>query len=233
MRKVLAALLSTTLLASCDLNASSGKNPQQAGASPDSVFTLVEVSEKVEDPASPFGYWEVTKSFPKLSDSQSSAQAVNGAIEQIVSKYSCDSPGDEAFNSEVSYSSGELLSFHYEAMWMCQSMPSPDSTTGAATFDLKTGQLINIDSEFSSPDKKKAAYTLLREALDKKVSQIEQDNGMTCNNRSSLDGYYVTDSEIVFLHDASTHDESVCGTEVALKKSDAGKYLRGDSLLLK
>ncbi|MCX2781042.1 hypothetical protein [Microbulbifer thermotolerans] len=228
MRKTVTGLISAILVASCDLSA--GADELKSGDT--QLISIVEKSEKVEDPESPVGYWEITKQFPQVANSHDQAKTVNGLINQLVEKYSCNGTGDETFTAELTYSSQDVLSFRYETMWLCPPMLSPESAEGTLTVDLTSGRKLDIDSEFASEDDRKTVMSRVRKGIGDNITSLEKANGIRCGNKSSVDDFYITESDIVFLHTAKTHDEVTCSTAFHFGKEEISDYLKTGSRLL-
>ena len=97
--------------------------------------------EKITDANSPLGYWEVDLSYPQLNDNPNIASSViNKSIESLVNRYQCDAGGDKSFTGEIIQIDEDVVVISYESMWMCATMPHPDSESNVVTFNIKTGE---------------------------------------------------------------------------------------------
>lgn len=97
-----------------------------------------EHQERLTDSDSPLGYWEIDHRYPvfKSETHPGKAEEINAKITEQLEQYQCPDKGDQAFSAKVeSQADGELM-VTYEAMWLCSSMPAPDSTEGELIFEL-------------------------------------------------------------------------------------------------
>lgn len=227
-RNAATTLLSISLIASCDL--SIGADILKKSGS--QLISIVEKSEKIEDSSSPVSHWEVTKRFPKLVESHPQAETVNRLILQLVEKYRCDTKGDETFTAQLTYSSQNILSFRYEAMWLCPPMWSPQSDEGAMTIDLISGRILDISGEFTSKEDRKAVMSKARKGIRNNIAAEEKANDISCSDTDSVDAFYITDSDIVFLHTAKAQDDVTCSTTFHFGKKEIANYLKTGSRLL-
>ena len=62
---------------------------------------------------------------------------------RIVNKYTCADGGDKTFNGTMIKVDENHVSLHYESMWMCATMPHPDTDSGNILFDTLTGLIVN------------------------------------------------------------------------------------------
>jgi len=97
--------------------------------------------EKITDSESPLGYWEVDLSYPQLHDNPNIASStINKSIESLVNRYQCEAGGDKSFTGKVIQLDEDVVVISYESMWMCATMPRPDSESSVITFNIKTGE---------------------------------------------------------------------------------------------
>lgn len=97
-----------------------------------------EHQERITDSDSPLGHWEIDHRYPVFSSEThpGKAEEINDKITQQREQYQCPDKGDETFNAEVATKTDGELVITYEAMWLCPSMPAPDSTEGELIFEL-------------------------------------------------------------------------------------------------
>lgn len=109
------------------------------------IYQFVEVKKRTDDDNSPMGYWEIDLSYPKVDipGKADVSSTINTSIESLVNQYTCDDGGDKTFTASEVQIDKTSLSFEYESMWMCSTMPSPDYDSGTVSYDLTTGDKIS------------------------------------------------------------------------------------------
>lgn len=97
-----------------------------------------EHQERHTDSDSPLGHWDINHRYPvfKSETHPGEAAKINDKIAQQREQYQCPDKGDETFTAEVESRAAEELVVAYEAMWLCSSMPAPDSAEGELIFEL-------------------------------------------------------------------------------------------------
>ena len=172
---------------------------------PDSFFSYVEVKEKTTTSSSPLGYWEKTLRYPQLKNNFNSqaVTVINESVVQLTNKYKCETEGDHDFESEVTLANSVLISFKYNAMWLCDTMPRPDSAIGAATLDLETGAEIKLADEVLD---KATAEELRNIVLSKFKKLINEKNkvGANCPLPTPSDMFYLYDLKSLFISVSAT-----------------------------
>lgn len=112
---------------------------------PDISYTVENEYSKIDSDDSPVGYWEVDLSYPVLSNPSNTSEIIriNQAIKDLVNKYTCADGGDKTFNGTMIRVDENHVSLQYESMWMCATMPHPDTDSGNILFDTLTGLIVN------------------------------------------------------------------------------------------
>ena len=224
------------LLISC----SKGENDINSKGSEDlsaqSKNTVSEVSYKmlsnektVKDDDSPMGEWTLSESYPELKGKvKDDVKAkINKSIRSLSKKYKCKSKGEHTFTSNVKYLSPEIFSINYEAMWYCPPMASPDSTTGAITFNLISGNNVLIESQYINSE----ASSAFNKFLSKKINS-QLNSGEECSIKNNFDYYYKVKNALVFVYDVEQHSDSGCITEIKIINNELVKFIKPKSVLL-
>lgn len=224
-------------ITACDKNNSepdtSIKVDAKDSSANNSLFKYIEVSEKIDSPASPLGYWDKNLRYPQiigLSDSEM-ATNINKTIIKLVEEYKCSPEGEQGFESEVTFVNKSVISFKYDAMWMCDSMPGPDSVAGAATIDLSTGKIIVLADELIDM----TAVDKLKNRVAGEVHKLLQAKNVTgadCPETSGEQLYYLTKDYIVFRASFSEHSDSACEVEAKINLNESRQFLKPNSKLL-
>ncbi|VUD62333.1 hypothetical protein TDB9533_03019 [Thalassocella blandensis] len=115
------------------------------GSKASEIYQLIEVKKRTEDDNSPVGYWEIDLKYPKvnLPGKADVSSTINTSIETLVNQYTCEDGGDRTFTASEVKVDKTSLSFKYESMWMCSTMPGPDFVTGSVSYNLTTGVKIS------------------------------------------------------------------------------------------
>ena len=106
---------------------------------------------KVEDATSPFGFWTSEIEKPVFSHAEPggelAAKKLNAYLNQAFTKIECDTAGDHGFHAEIDSASESKIFITLDLMWMCRAMPSPEMAEVSATFDARTGELLDENWE--------------------------------------------------------------------------------------
>ncbi len=205
----------------------------KTAAAESAIYKYIDVKEKVAAAASPLGYWDITLHYPEvinLSDTNTQAE-INSHIKSLVNKYKCPTTGEQTFASEVTLANRQLISFKYDAMWLCDAMPHPDSTTGATTIDLASGKQINIAEQAIDA----RAYDKLQTRIISEINKLLTDKkaaGTRCPTPDSYANYYLTNENIVFRASYTAHSDSACGVEAKLDYATLRGFIKPQSKLL-
>ncbi len=193
-------------------------------------YRMVNQEEGEDDAELPMGYWQSIKTYPEIYDVIDTPvkEKINRAIVELASKYSCDEYGDYSFTGNVKYLSDDVLSVMYEVMWMCGSMPSPDSTVGSVTFNLDSGQVVILDEEFLDAVAKDKFNLNIGEKI-----KLMNSAGSFCLEHDQFDVYYRTESAFVFVMNVGRHSDSACISEIKFPIDDMKMYVKEGSGLLK
>lgn len=207
----------------------SAKNSEQA----DAIFYYVEVKEKITSDTSPLGYWEKVLRYPLLvKDFRAPVKTlINDSVMQLTNKYKCDTDGDQTFEAEVTMVNAALIGFKYNAMWLCDTMPRPDSTVGAVTYDLETGAELKLVDEVID----KTAADNLRKMIVSKFNQLINDknqSGANCPPPAPSDIFYLHDQSMVFRAEYPDHADSACEVEVAVSLTELKGFFKSSSKLM-
>lgn len=199
----------------------------------DSSYAYVDVNEKISSTASPLGYWKKDLRFPQLRNISNSQTltTVNESIKRLSDKYKCEKEGDQGFESEVTLANPALFSFKYDAMWMCHAMPHPDSTVGAATYDLETGVELKLADELldkTTADKLRGKVMSNFKALINEINKT----GANCPAPSPGEVFYLKDGLLVFRASYAEHADSACELETGIALTEVKDFFKADSKLL-
>ena len=226
-RKYLKALL-LVLVAGCTAGNS------QSNATESNELKVVTVDKKLDSPSSPVGYWEISLTYPQLKQTENKTfDSVNKQITALVDKYSCHGSGDQTFTAESIYSNGHVLSFYYEAMWMCESMPSPDSTSGMVNYNLETGTLLSVNQDFIDPSSQKRFIDFANQLLKKKLKELPKDEVSGCPPFENAGNALITAQGIEMRGLTSAHGEADCPVSVLIPKTELGSFFKPNSVILK
>lgn len=194
------------------------------------------VEEKtIDDEMAPVGFWEVSLRYPKITGGfpASVITKVNKVITEHVSKYSCSDLGDHTFTSETKYFDKELLSMTYRAMWMCATMPAPENTSGALTFNLITGEPLLLSSEFIDDKASKEFFSILSAKIKSQTLAVQSQKEIDCPEITTHSYFYKTKNAITLVATAPFHRFSGCTTELEFGSNEMKRFFKPDSLLLK
>lgn len=210
-----------------------------AGSSPSNApsnvqFHIVTTDKKVDDPSSPVGYWEISLSYPQLDKATSKEfQSINKQIAELVNKYSCQQDGDKTFTADPVSSNGHVLSFYYEAMWMCSTMPSPDSTSGTVSYNLDTGKPLAITNEFKDEASHKRFLALANQLLDNKLKKQPSTETSNCHPYTNANNALIDTRGIELKEISKADDEADCPVSVLIPKDKLTSFFKPDSVVMK
>jgi hypothetical protein len=140
---------------------------------------------------------------------------INDRFNGIVSNYKCNPKADLYFTSKVVFESEDILSVKYNALYSCESMPGPSSYEGGVTFDLTTGEEIDISSQSISDD---GFFKISKKVMDNyiELSQVEVKEFELCETPLFSGEYYIERGFITFVNFFSAHYLSFCEIEIKI-----------------
>ena len=193
-------------------------------------YKIVANEKTIKDEKSPLGEWVLSVSYPEIEGEIKNdiKSKINNSIVTLSKKHRCSVKGEHTFTSNVKFINSAVFSVNYEAMWYCPPMASPDSTTGALTFNLNTGDQINLELHFIDDEARNAFRTLIIKTLKNKVQ-----SGDTCQKKDKYDYFYKVKDGLVFVFDVENHVDLGCITDIKISNNKLSKYLKSDSFLLK
>lgn len=198
------------------------------------VYHVVTIEKQLNSPSSPVGYWETSLIYPQLKQTEDKTlDSVNKQITALVTRYSCHGSGDQTFTAEPIYSNGHVLSFYYEAMWMCESMPSPDSTSGTASYNLETGESLSINKEFIDASSQKRFIDLANQLLTENLKKLPKDEIAGCVPFTNAGNVLITPQGLEMRGLSAIHGEPDCTIGVLIPRTELGSLFKPDSVLLK
>lgn len=197
------------------------------------TYKLKSIDEEITDGSSPFGYWAITKTYPIIEpEDVPVAEAVNASVRNLVDNFSCEGQGEETFTSENVYLGAEIFSMQYEAMWMCSTMPSPDSSSGALNIDLTDGSELALNNQFKSEQEYAIFAQRALGEINKQLKSVDNDKGEQCSPAAELGNFHV-DGDAIHVHTPSrTHGGSVCDVVVRIDRKSIESLLKPESVLL-
>lgn len=196
-------------------------------------YEIKETEKEIADENSPLGYWEVRKRYPVFSSSQdvAIAEILNERISDLLERYSCSSLGEQTFSVENAFIDERVFSMQYKAMWMCATMPSPDSASGTLNISLADGQDIVMQDEFMSKSEYDAFIHNAILLMRKQLKRSEDEMGKGCPTINAVGGFYVRADSIVLESPRMFHGESSCEVEVSFDKDVIAEMLKPGSIL--
>jgi hypothetical protein len=194
-------------------------------------YEMNTIKKQIPDKSSPLGYWDISKSYPVISSAPGKdiPQSLNQKIMALVNQYTCEGKGEETFTGEVTLASDRIFSMRYESMWMCATMPSPDSTSGTLNINIHDNTVLDLRNEFASDTAHKAFVekTLLR--INKKLSERRAQQKVECAPVMKFGNFYVTPETLVISTPPGAHGDTACDVEVAIPRRDISAQLKADS----
>lgn len=104
------------------------------------------------------------------SENEKLAKRINDELKRITGVYSClTTDGDEELSSSLTYQGIKIVSFKYEAMAECGSMPGPFSYAGGINFDAVSDKRITLPEEVLSEN---ALLELSDEVVGQAIAEI-------------------------------------------------------------
>jgi len=212
------------------------RGPQQAGpetAASTVELRYVETEQRTPSESAPGGSWVKSVRYPQIEGGVASEiqSAVNQAIAAHVAKYACDGPGDQQFTGVATRGDGTLLSVKYEAMWMCASMPAPQSKTGGLTFDLRTGRRVDLGEEVADASRRDALERRVVQGAKAAASRKLGRDAAYCPEPGRTSEFFLTDSAAVFVGMFPSHVDAACDVEVSIPLGELRPFLRSGSVL--
>jgi hypothetical protein len=147
----------------------------------------------------------------------------------LVNQYTCEGKGEETFTGVVTLASDRIFSMRYESMWMCATMPSPDSTSGTLNINIHDNTVLDLHNEFASDTAHKAFVekTILR--INKKLSERRVQQKVECAPVMKFGNFYVNPETLVISTPPGAHGDTACDVEVAIPRRDISAQLKADS----
>ncbi len=181
-----------------------------------------------EDDASPMGHWKTNIEYPVILNNSPTIKKINASILQMTTEFQCDDQnGDKQFHAEVTLTNGKIFSLKFSDSWYCPGMPYTKGRTGAITYNLKTGEEIEINNEIErsmSVELNKKLNSGLTKAL--KIKQIEEG----CPTESGY--FYLTRHDVVFVNKSDDQETLQCEVEFRINREEMKKYITENSALL-
>ena len=226
MRRKYLKVILLTLVTGC----TAGNSPSNAAET--NSIEMVAIEKQLNDPLSPVGYWEVNLVYPQLKQTENKTFAsVNKQISDLVSKYSCQDAGDQTFTADHVYDNGHVLSFYYEVMWMCATMPSPDSVSKTINYNLETGAPLLISREFIDSSDQGRFNFIANQFTEKNFKKLPEKN-LSCAPFYSADQALLTAQGVEMRDHATIHGESDCQVSVVIPTKDLTSFFKHDSIIL-
>lgn len=209
-----------------------GNSP--SNATENNGLQIITVEKQLDSSSSPVGYWEISLTYPQLKQTENKTlESVNKQITALVDKYSCQGKGDQTFTAEPIYSNGHVLSFYYEAMWMCETMPSPDSTSGTASYNLETGTPLSIQNEFIGASSQKRFIDLANQLLKNSLKKLPKEEISGCTPFTNVRDAQIVAQGIKMRGLSSIHGDQDCPISVLIPRTELGTFVKSDSVILK
>lgn len=212
------------------------RGPQQAGpaaAAQTIEIRYVEAEDRTPSQSAPGGSWVRSVRYPQIESGVASEirSAVNDTIVAHVGKHKCAGPGDQQFTATVTRSDGTVLSLQYEAMWMCASMPAPQSKPGGLTFDLRTGHGMSLGEELTDTARRDALERRVVQGAKAAMSKRLGRDAAYCPDPRWTSELFLTDSTAVFVGMFASHADAACEVEVSIPLEELRRLLRHGSVL--
>lgn len=125
--------------------------------------------------------------------------------------------GDLTFTVDITYSSPNLVSFTHERMWMCSTMPHPNSNWGTATYHLKNNKLLELKDELTSS-----------EAAERLIAEIKRSSPEGCSIQA-INNYSLDNSGLTFYPNDYNHGDIHGNTHI--ENGKLKNWLKKDSVL--
>jgi len=192
-------------------------------------YQMIEQEKIITDEKSPLGEWTLSVSYPEINGEIKAEvrTQINHTIAVLSNKYRCPASGEHTFSSDVKHINNKVFSMVYDVMWYCPPMPSPDSTSGALTFSLSTGENIMLGTEFVDIEASNNLSSLISNKIKAQLKENE-----TCPVKDYFDYFYKTENSLIFVVAVEHHSDSACITNIEISKKELEAFLRPDSLLL-
>src|SRR5690625_318298 len=114
----------------------------------------------------------------------------------------------------------------YEAMWMCSTMPSPDSSSGALNIDLTDGSELALNNQFKSEQEYAIFAQRALGEINKQLKSVDNDKGEQCSPAAELGNFHVDDDAINVHTPSRTHGGSGCDVGVRIDRKSVGSLLK-------
>ena len=191
------------------------------------------VKKQIPDKSSPLGYWDINKSYPVIvaAPRQVLLQSLNKNIMALVNQYTCENKGEETVMADVTLASDRIFSMRYESMWMCASMPSPDSNSGTLNINIKDNTVIDLRNEFAGDSTYKTFVAKTLKRINQKNTERRTQQQTECAPVTKLGKFYVTPENLVVGTSPTSHGDAACEIEVATPRSELSALLKPGSAL--
>src|SRR5690625_5656209 len=104
----------------------------------------------------------------------------------------------------------------YEAMWMCSTMPSPDSSSGALNIDLTDGSELALNNQFKSEEEYAIFAQRALGEINKQLKSVDNEKGEECSQAAELGEFDVDGAAIHVRTRCRSGGGSVCGVVVCI-----------------
>src|SRR5690625_7392851 len=115
-------------------------------------------------------------------------------------------------------------------MWMCSTMPSPDSSSGALNIDLTDGSELALNNQFKSEQEYAIFAQRALGEINKQLKSVDNDKGEQCSPAAELGNFHV-DGDAIHVHTPSrTHGGSACDVVGRMERRWCEAMLRWGSV---
>lgn len=213
-RSTIFVTLATFLCLSCT-DGSEAKSPNESQSSDTHIEAIIDtstVNKEIESDESPVGFWEVNKTLPTVSIAKAplSENKINLSLQALSEHFACDNGGDQTFLSEVLHNGSGSLSIKYEAMWLCATMPSPDSMAGIISYDLASGRELVLNTDGLKGNEAELHEKVISAATKQK------DDIAPCDKFPKFNFAYPAGDTTAFTYLNPNHGDTSCDYSVSL-----------------
>ena len=194
-------------------------------------YEIKAIKKQIPDTTSPIGSWEIDKSYPVISAAprKDIITSLNQKIMALVEQYTCSGKGDETFTSKVTLANDRVFSMTYESMWMCATMPSPDSTSGTLNVDIKDNSVIDLRNEFSDVSAYNTFVAKTLKRINQKVDERRAQEKVDCAAVTQLGHFYITPEALVISTLPKSHGDTACDIEITIPRREISGQLKTGS----
>ena len=194
-------------------------------------YEMKTIKKQIPDTASPIGSWEIDKSCPvmRTAPRQDSIASLNQKIMALVDQYTCEGKGDETFTGKVTLAGDRVFSMRYESMWMCATMPSPDSTSGTLNINIKDNSAIDLRNEFAGDSAYNTFLAKTLKRINQKVAERRAQQKVECTPVTQLGNFYITPEALVISTLPKSHGDTACDIELTIPRREISRQLKSGS----